>query len=56
VTHLLTFSCLVYAKELNQVRKLDDRSQPGVFIRYVEGAQRVRVTCDVVFDEGRSWD
>jgi hypothetical protein len=50
------FGCLAFAKELNQVRKLDDRSRHVVFIRYAEGAQRVRVTCDVVFDEGRSWD
>ena len=61
VTHLRTFGCLCFAKELNQVKKLDDRSRPGVFIGYAEGVldpetQRVRVTRDVIFDEGHGWD
>ena len=57
------FGCLAFVKELNHVGKLDDRSSPGVFIGYAEGAkayrvlypttQRVRVARDVVFDEGR---
>ena len=52
-----------YAKELNHVGKLDDRSMPGVFIGYTEGiktyrildpmTQRVCISRDVVFDEGR---
>jgi hypothetical protein len=60
------FDCLCFAKELNQVRKLDDRSRPGVFIGYADGAEayriydkvsrRVLVSCDVVFDETRGWD
>lgn len=46
--------------------KLVDRSKPSVFIGYAEGekayrildplTQRVKVACDVVFDEGHGWD
>jgi hypothetical protein len=53
----------VFGKELGHIGKLDNRSTPGVFISYAEGSkayrildsgtQRVRMTCDVVFDEGR---
>jgi hypothetical protein len=43
VTHLRTFGYLCFAKELNQVKKLDNRSRPGVFIGYVEGAKAYRV-------------
>ena len=63
VSHLHIFGCLAFAKELNHVSKLDDRSTPGVFISYTEGVkayhiidpttQRVRISCDIVFDEGR---
>jgi len=66
VEHLRVFGCLCIAKELNQVRKLDDRSRPGVFIGYADGAKayrvydpvfrRVLVSRDVVFDETRGWD
>jgi hypothetical protein len=55
----------VFGKELGHIGKLDNRSTPGVFISYAEGSkayrildsgtQRVRMTCDVVFDEGRGW-
>nr|AAK26118.1 putative gag-pol polyprotein [Oryza sativa Japonica Group] len=65
VSHLRVFGCLAFAKELNHVGKLDDRSSPGVFIGYAEGVkayrildpatQRVRISRDVVFDEGRGW-
>ena len=65
VNYLRVFGCLAFIKELNHVGKLDDHSTPGVFIGYVEGAkayrvlhpvtQRVRVACDVMFDEGRGW-
>ena len=61
MAHLRVFGCLYFVKELNQVRKLDDRSRPGVFLGYADGAkayrvydpvsQRVLVLCDVVFDE-----
>jgi transposase InsO family protein len=64
VGHLRTFGCLAYAKELNVVSKLSDRSTSGVFIGYAEGVKayrildpvtwRVRTTRDVIFDEGRS--
>jgi transposase InsO family protein len=62
VSHLRVFGCLAFGKELGHIGKLDDRSTPRVFIGYVEGlkayrildpgTQRVRTTCDVVFDEG----
>ena len=63
VSHLRVFGCLAFAKELGHIGKLDDRSTPGVSIGYAEGSkayrildletQRVRMACDVVFDEGR---
>ena len=63
VAHLRVFGCLCFTKELNQVRKLDDRSRPGVFLGYADGAKayrvydpvarRVLVSHDVVFDEKR---
>jgi hypothetical protein len=39
VGHIRTFGCIAYVKELNQLGKLDDRSKPGVFIWYAEGAK-----------------
>jgi hypothetical protein len=66
VGQLHTFGCLAYAKELNTVSKLRDRSTLGMFIGYAEGikaycildpaSQRVRTTQDVIFDEGHGWD
>ena len=63
VNYLRIFGCLAFVKELNHVGKLDDRSSPGVFIGYAEGAKdypmldpvtrRLRVARDIVFDEGR---
>jgi hypothetical protein len=54
---------MAYTKDLTQLRKLDDRSHPGIFIGYANGTkayrvfdpatQRVRVPHDVVFDEPR---
>jgi hypothetical protein len=65
ISHLRVFGCLAFGKELGHIGKLDDRSTPGVFIGYAEGSkayrildpgtQRVRMMCDVVFDEGRGW-
>jgi hypothetical protein len=62
VSHLRVFGCLVFGKEFGHIGKLDDRSTPGVFIGYAEGSkayrildpgtQRVRMTRDIVFDEG----
>ena len=43
VSYLHVFGCLTFVKELNHVGKLDDRSSPGVFIGYVEGAKAYRV-------------
>ena len=66
VAHLRVYGCLCFAKELNQVRKLDDRSRPGVFLGYADGAKayrvydpvsrRVLVSRDVIFDEAGGWD
>jgi hypothetical protein len=66
VSFLRTFGCLAFVKELNDVRKLDDRSTPGVFIGYEEGVKayrvldprtrRVRLARDVIFDESHGWD
>jgi hypothetical protein len=65
ISHLRVFSRLAFDKELGHIGKLDERSTPGVFIGYAEGSkayhildpgtQRVRMTCDVVFDEGQRW-
>jgi hypothetical protein len=65
VSHLRVFGCLVFATELGHVGKLDESSTPGVFIGYAEGSkaycildpvtQHVRMTRDVVFNEGRGW-
>jgi hypothetical protein len=58
-----TSAAFAFGKELGHIGTLDDRNTPGVFIGYAEGSkayrildpgtQRVRTTCDVVFDEGR---
>jgi len=66
VAHLRVFGCLCFAKELNQVCKLDDRSRPGVFLGYADGAKayrvydpvsrRVLISRDVIFDEAGGWD
>ena len=65
VSHLCVFGCLAFAKELNHVGKLDNRSTPGVFIGYADGVkayhildpatQHVRISQDIVFDEGQGW-
>jgi len=57
---------VAFTKDLSQLKKLDDRSIPGILIGYADGAkayrifdpatQRVRVSRDVVFDESRGWD
>jgi hypothetical protein len=61
VAHLRTFGYLTFTKDLTQLKKLDDRSHPRVFIGYADGTkayrvldpatQRVRVSRDVIFDE-----
>jgi len=60
---LRVFGCLVFAKELGHIGKLDDRSTLGVFIDYAECSKayhildpKTQCVCkarDVVFDEGR---
>jgi hypothetical protein len=65
ISHLRVFGCLTFAKELDHIGKLNDRSTPGVFIGYTEGSKAyhildlgtrcVRMTHDVVFVEGRGW-
>ena len=43
VSHLKTFGCVASTKELGQLRKLDDRGKPDVFIGYAEGAKAYRI-------------
>lgn len=66
VHHLRTFGCVVHVK-LNtpNMKKLDDRSKPMIFIGYERGSKayraydpttgRVHVTRDLVFDEQAQW-
>jgi hypothetical protein len=67
VHHLCTFGCVAYVRNSSpNLKKLDDRSQPMVFIGYELGtkgyhvydivSQKVRVTHDIVFNEQASWD
>ena len=66
MSYLKTFGYVAYTKDLGQLRNLDDRGKPGVFIGYKEGAkayrildpvtQRVKISRDVFFNEGRGWD
>ena len=37
VKHLRTFGCVAYTKDLSHLKKLDDRSCPGIFIGYADG-------------------
>jgi hypothetical protein len=65
VSHLRVFDCLTFAKELGHIGKLNDKSTQRVFIGYAEGSkayrildprtQRVRMTRDIAFNEGRGW-
>jgi hypothetical protein len=67
VHHLHTFDYVAYVRNLSpNLKKLDDKSQTMVFIRYEWGtkgyrvydpvSQMVRVTHDIVFDEQAIWD
>jgi hypothetical protein len=40
---LAVFGCLVFAKELGHIGKLDNMSTPGIFIGYVEGSKAYRI-------------
>jgi hypothetical protein len=65
--HLHTFGCVAHVKNTApNLKKLDDRGRPMIFIIYEEGTkgycvydpstERVHVTRDVVFDEQAQWD
>jgi hypothetical protein len=67
VLHLCTFGCVVHVKNTSpNLKKLEDRSQPMIFIGYEEGTKGycvydastecVHVTRDVLFDEQAEWD
>lgn len=34
VGYLRTFGCVAFINDLSQLKKLDDRSRPGIFIGY----------------------
>jgi transposase InsO family protein len=66
VQHLKTFGCLAHMKITTPaLKKLDDRSRRTIFVGYEAGSkayrlydpvtQRVHISCDVIFDEGGSW-
>lgn len=66
IRFLCTFGCVGHVKRTRpQVKKLDDRSTPMVFMGYETGskaykmydpvAKRVHVSCDVIFDEDTRW-
>jgi hypothetical protein len=65
VRHLRTFRCVVHVKyTMPNLKILDDRSQPMVFIRYEPGSKdyraydpamkKVQLSWDMVFDEHAS--
>jgi hypothetical protein len=63
VSHLRVFGYLAFAKELNHIGKLDNRSTLEVFISYAKGVKAYRIldpmtqcvyiSRDIVLDEGR---
>jgi hypothetical protein len=67
VQHLRTFGCLVHVKDTSpNLKKLNDRSRPMIFIGYEPGSKayraynpvskKVHVSRDIVFDEQASWN
>jgi hypothetical protein len=67
VQHLHTFECVVHVKDTTpNLKKLDDRSRPMVFIGYESGfkayhaydlvLKKVIVSRDVMFDEQAQWN
>jgi transposase InsO family protein len=67
VHHLRTFGCVAHVKvTAPNVKKLDDRSRPMIFVGYEPGSKayrvydpvtrRVHISRDVVFDEEARWD
>lgn len=66
VHHLRTFGCLAHVKTTTpNVKKLDDRSKPMMFVGYEPGSKayrcydpasrRVHISHDVAFDEEAQW-
>jgi hypothetical protein len=62
-----TFGCVMHVKETRpELKKLDDRSRPMIFVGYEAGTKgyraydpatsRVTITRDAVFDESAQWD
>lgn len=67
VHHLRTFGCVAHVKVMTlNVKKLDDRSRPMIFVGYEPGSKayrvydpttrRVHVSRDVVLDEEAQWN
>ena len=67
VDHLRVFGCLAHVKKVSgNLKKLEDRSKPMVFIGYEKGSKPYRVydpftgkthlTRDVIFGEGVGWN
>ncbi|WVZ81795.1 hypothetical protein U9M48_029136, partial [Paspalum notatum var. saurae] len=67
VHHLRTFRCVAHIKNVGpDVKKLDDRSKPMIFIGYEPGSKayrvydpavrRVHISRDVIFDEEARWE
>ena len=43
VGYLRTFGCVAFTKDLSQLKKLDDRSIPGILIGYADSAKAYRI-------------
>ncbi|WVZ51167.1 hypothetical protein U9M48_002333 [Paspalum notatum var. saurae] len=67
VHHLRTFGCVAHVKNIGpNVKKLDDRSKPMIFVGYEPGskayrvydpsARRLHISRDVIFDEEARWE
>jgi hypothetical protein len=67
VLHLHTFACVVHVKNTRpNLKKLEDRSTPMIFIGYEPGSKayrvydpvskKVHVSRNVIFDESAQWD
>ncbi|BAF28754.2 Os11g0656500 [Oryza sativa Japonica Group] len=67
VHHLRTFGCVAHVKTTTpNLKKLDDRSRPMIFVGYEPGSKayraydpatrRVHISRDIVFDEAAQWD
>ncbi|WVZ54874.1 hypothetical protein U9M48_005618 [Paspalum notatum var. saurae] len=67
VHHLRTFGCVAHVKNVGpNVKKLDDRSKPMIFIGYEPGSKayrvydpavrRVHISRDVIFDKEARWE